>query len=90
MNDIARIVKTRSFALLERKEKKMIKPQKYFAAIRRDDEGKEWIDLNTISGFPKISGINAQQIDKECGPHWAKGNPVVRYAQIEIREVEQP
>ena len=66
----------------------MIKPQKYFAAIRKNCKGKEWIDTDTISGILEISEIHAQQIDKECGTPWAKANPVIRYAQIEIREVE--
>ena len=63
----------------------MIKPQKYFAAIRKDEEGKEWIDLNTISGILECSRIKAQQIDKECGLQWVKANPVIQYAQVEIK-----
>jgi len=53
-----------------------------------DEWGEEWLDLNTISGILKISEINAQQIDEKCGPQWVEANPVVRYAKIEIKEVE--
>jgi len=66
----------------------MFRPQKCFVAVRMDEWGEEWLDLNTISGILKISEINAQQIDEKCGSRWVKVNPVVRYAKIEIKEVE--
>ena len=72
----------------QKKEKKMFKPNKCFAAIRKDSNDKEWIALNTISGILECSKIRAQQINEACGAHWAETNPVVRFAQIEIREVK--
>ncbi len=66
----------------------MFKTQKCFVAVRMDEWGEEWLDLNTISGILKISEINAQQVDEKCGPQWVEANPVVRYAKIEIKEVE--
>ncbi len=68
----------------------MIKSQKYFAAIRRNDEGKEWIDIDTISCLLPVSENKAERENKACGPIWVKDNPVIRYAHIEIKEIKQP
>ena len=57
----------------------------YIVAMR-ETEGKEWPDTRTISGNLAVSKEYAEQEDKGCGPHWAKDNPVVRFATVEIQE----
>ncbi|MCK4791954.1 MAG: hypothetical protein KAV87_49940 [Desulfobacteraceae bacterium] len=64
----------------------MIESYKYIATIRKSEE-REWPDTRTISGLVEVSKDYADQEDKDCGPHWVKTNPVVRFATIEIREI---
>lgn len=59
-----------------------------FAAIRRCvDDGREWLDVGTITVLREQTGCFAKKED-DIIPSWVKSNPVVRIVRIEIRELE--
>ena len=57
-------------------------PQKLYGAIRQTD-GRQWVDVDTLSAALEVSESKAKQTDKEI-PHWAITNPVVRYGAFTL------
>ena len=54
-----------------------------YCAVRLT-EGREWLEVCTASSLIGISRSLAQKSDTEAGPGWAKCNPVVRFARVEM------
>jgi hypothetical protein len=64
----------------------MATPQdKLYFAVRKSDR-KEWIDVNTWGYVIQSAKSKVKETDENI-PHWAKDNPVVRYAQFQLKEV---
>jgi hypothetical protein len=60
-----------------------------YAAIRKlTDEGREYIDISSISCDRLDSEDKAEALD-ELIPQWASANPVQRIAKIEIKEITE-
>jgi hypothetical protein len=57
----------------------------YYAAIRRT-EGREWIDISTLSWCRKTAANKAERQDSLL-PRWAEANPVVWVSVVEVREL---
>lgn len=57
-----------------------------FCAIRRNPEGKEWFDPDTLSGDREWCEIQATN-SNDTLQQWAKDNPVVRYTRVAIIEL---
>lgn len=58
-----------------------------YAAIRRDiDSGKEYIDIDTVEYLADMSKAEVHKTDREI-PGWAKSNPLLRIAQVQITEI---
>ena len=60
---------------------------KYFAAVRHSADGHDFIDHATRYCQPDHVRTKARVVDAQCGPAWAKDNPVVRVALFEVVEV---
>jgi hypothetical protein len=55
--------------------------------VRKNSDG-EWIDADSATTISReFAKAHALQQDKECGPTWAKGNPVVRIPKFLIQEL---
>uniref|UniRef100_A0A6M3LSX7 Uncharacterized protein n=1 Tax=viral metagenome TaxID=1070528 RepID=A0A6M3LSX7_9ZZZZ len=54
--------------------------------VERETEGRKWFDLHTISSIPTDSATKGMDTDNLI-PQWAKDNPQVRVAQVELVEV---
>lgn len=61
--------------------------QGYFCAVRCTD-GREWLDISTISLLAEEAERKAKETDTKL-PQWARYNPVVRFAIVEIREIKE-
>lgn len=58
-----------------------------FAVVRRSAAiGREWIATDELGLVAEDARRKAENCDKLI-PQWAKQNPVVRIARVEIREV---
>lgn len=64
----------------------MVRKSVYGAIRKTSDSGKEWIDIETLSGLHELSREKAERENQLCGPFWAKNNPVVRVVSISLLE----
>jgi hypothetical protein len=56
-------------------------------AVCRDEEGREFFDIDTLSGDARDVRRKARAEETKL-PAWYIANPVVRVARVEIVEVE--
>lgn len=59
---------------------------KLWAPIRENDSG-EWIDYLSISTSLEQVKFNSRRANEDMSG-WARANPVVRIARVEIREIK--
>lgn len=60
-----------------------------FVAIRHNNEkNQDWIDLSRVSGDLETVKRASKEMDRGC-PSWAIENKVVRYAQVEIKVLDE-
>lgn len=59
----------------------------YFIAVRHTIGGGDWFDIHAASGDREEAERKANLLDAQI-PDWAKANPVVRYARVNISEIE--
>ena len=57
-----------------------------WVAVRKNE--REFFDIRTLSYFQDFTKHKACETDIDI-PHWAKANPVVRYARVELKELEE-
>jgi len=62
-----------------------MKTDQFYLAVRKTD-GKEWFDINAWGYVVAMVDDKTSKVDKAT-PHWSKDNPVVRVAQVEIKEI---
>lgn len=60
----------------------------YGAVRKAQDSGTHWLDLDTLSGLSEMAKQKADADDARL-PNWARANPVVRIARLEINEVDE-
>ncbi len=65
----------------------MLTSTHYYIAVRKT-EGKVWFDIQTLNVLGTFETAKlADAIDKKLGIcNWAKVNPVVRYARVDMAE----
>jgi hypothetical protein len=60
-----------------------------YTAIRGDRGSGEWIDLTSMS--ETLDGAcDAAIVTDKALPDWARDNPFLRVARVEIREISDP
>ena len=59
---------------------------KIYGAIRRSDEGQEFIDIETLSSCKEVSIEKSKKVDKEI-PAWVAANKIVRISELRIIEI---
>jgi len=64
----------------------MVAQRGYYAPVRQT-EGREWISPNELASLLGIAQNLAFETERKCGEGWAKANPVVRIARVEIVEI---
>lgn len=57
-----------------------------FAAVRRDSDGVDWIDTDTITLHPEAS-LTKVEATARVIPQWSQSNPVQRIAQFRLVEI---
>lgn len=54
--------------------------------VRQGDDGQDWFEVESWGLSREIAEANAQETAKKI-PIWAAGNPIVRFAWVELKEV---
>jgi hypothetical protein len=54
-------------------------------AVRRSEDGYEWIDLSSASPTPELAKAETARVN-ELIPGWGRANPVVRVVEFNIVE----
>jgi hypothetical protein len=57
-----------------------------WAAVRRDDDGEEWVDLSSAAYLKTAAETEAKQ-PRGRNAAWLKKNPVVRIGKFKLEEI---
>lgn len=58
----------------------------YYVAVRKPADGREWIDIHTMTGWRDDAIAKVRESDRAAGLSWAKANPVVRTLKVRVVE----
>lgn len=58
-----------------------------FVAVRKNPDGKEWLDTSTLDLLPDLAREHARATDRLI-PDWANAQPVLRVVKVTVMETE--